>query len=405
MSPSSSDLERLRIRRDDAPAPGTSSGASAPRGKNPMLVIGLAAAGVIVGVAGGMLVFANRPPEVTITAVEVTGGASSASGAITANGYVVARTKASVSAKIAGRLEYLGVSEGSLVKKDQIIARIESADYAAAFAAAKADEAEAHARVVQARLDLTRATALAGRGVVPATDEENARTVVASLEAAEAAAAARRRLAGVNLENTNVRAPFDGTVLRKDAEVGEIVAPSSAGGGLTRTAIVTMADLNTLEVEVDVAEAYIARIKNGQNARITLDAYGDTSFAGSVRQVVPTADRQKATVMVKVSILDRDPRILPEMGARVDFVPDDIAPELAALPRRVNVPLAAVDSTAQGTRVWVLDKDVVRPRPVVLGLRSGDRVEVRSGVSEEESLVIGPFTSLSDGLKVRVKKS
>ena len=123
------------------------------------------------------------------------------------------------------------------------------------------------------------------------------------------------------LENTYIRAPFSGTVLRKEAEVGEVVAPS-VGGGLTRGAVVTMADLGSLEVEVDVNEAYIARVRHGQPARITLDAYQDTSFRGEVRQVVPTADRQRATVQVKVSIVDRDPRILPEMGARVDFMED-----------------------------------------------------------------------------------
>src|SRR5262249_14773020 len=148
---------------------------------------------------------------------------------------------------------------------------------------------------------------------------EGAQTRLDVLGAQASAARAQAKLAEANLENTRVRAPFSGTVLRKDAEVGEIVAPSSAGGGLTRTAIVTIADLSTLEVEVDVNEAYIAQVRNGQPARITLDAYPDTSFAGRVRQVVPTADRQKATVLVKVSILDRDPRILPEMGAKVVF--------------------------------------------------------------------------------------
>src|SRR5207249_7274307 len=170
----------------------------------------------------------------------------------------------------------------------------------------------------------------------------------------------------VNIENTRVRAPFDGTVLRKDAEVGEIVAPASAGGGLTRTAIVTMADLGTLEVEVDVNEAYIARVHNGQAARITLDAYSDTSFAGRVRQVVPTADRQKATVQVKVAILDRDPRILPEMGAKVVFTREQGA-AAAAAPRRVLVPAAAVTKVAGEARVWVVSEGRVSSRSVDLG--------------------------------------
>src|SRR4030095_14813824 len=170
-----------------------------------------------------------------------------------------------------------------------------------------------------------------------------------------AAARAQVALSQANLENMNVRAPFAGTVLRKDAEVGEIVAPSSAGGGLTRTAIVTMADLTTLEVEVDVNEAYIARITNGQPARIILDAYPDTSFAGRVRQVVPTADRDKATVQVKVSILDRDPRILPEMGARVVFEHRPGASGATTVARRVLVPKGALVREGGATKVWVVE--------------------------------------------------
>src|SRR5439155_23183362 len=156
---------------------------------------------------------------------------------------------------------------------------------------------------LQGQRDFERGKPRRAQGLNSDADLENAETKVSVTAAQLNAAHAQVQQSEVNLENTRVRAPFDGTVLRKDAEVGEIVAPASAGGGLTRTAIVTMADLGTLEVEVDVNEAYIARVHNGQAARITLDAYSDTSFAGRVRQVVPTADRQKATVQVKVSIL------------------------------------------------------------------------------------------------------
>jgi RND family efflux transporter MFP subunit len=189
-------------------------------------------------------------------------------------------------------------------------------------------------------------------------------------------------------------------VLRKDAEVGEIVAPSSAGGGLTRTAIVTMADLSTLEVEVDVNEAYIAQVRNGQPSRITLDAYPDTSFAGRVRQVVPTADRAKATVLVKVSILDRDPRILPEMGAKVVFDAHD-AQTLAA-PRRVFVPQAAVVQADGRTSVWVVEQGTARAQIVDLGPVRGDRFEVRQGLSGGESLVLSPPAGLKNGSKVKL---
>ena len=220
-------------------------------------------------------------------------------------------------------------------------------------------------------------------------------------KAALNAANANASLAAATLENTNVRAPFDGTVLRKDAEVGEIVAPSSAGGGLTRTAIATMADLGTLEVEVDVNEAYIARVTHGQAARITLDAYPDTSFAGAVRQVVPTADRQKATVLVKVAITDRDPRILPEMGARVDFVPaGEEAP--ATTPRRIWAPLAAVDRAGRTPRVWTVKEGRATPLDVVLGREDGTRVEVTSGLTGDEVVIAPVPKDLEAGAKVKV---
>src|SRR5256886_7411307 len=178
------------------------------------------------------------------------------------------------------------------------------------------------------------------------------------------------RVAQANLENTYIRAPFSGTVLRKEAEVGEVVAPS-VGGGLTRGAVVTMADLRTLEVEVDVNEAYIARITSAQKARITLDAYPDTSFRGLVRQVVPTADRQRATVQVKVSILDHDPRILPEMGARVDFLeperPAAAHGAAAPVPPRIRIPAGAVRERDGQTAVWLVRDGRLEPRAVPAG--------------------------------------
>jgi RND family efflux transporter MFP subunit len=314
---------------------------------------------------------------------------------------VVARTKASVAAKIPGRLAYLGVTEGSRVRKGEIIARIESAEYAAGLAAARAEQARLRVDVVQAERELNRAKELAGRGVLPRTALEDAETRAGMSKAALNAANAQARLAAATLENTNVRAPFDGTVLRKDAEVGEIVAPSSAGGGLTRTAIATMADLGTLEVEVDVNEAYIARVTHGQAARITLDAYPDTSFAGAVRQVVPTADRQKATVLVKVAITDRDPRILPEMGARVDFVPaGEEAP--ATTPRRIWAPLAAVDRAGRTPRVWTVKEGRATPLDVVLGREDGTRVEVTSGLTGDEVVIAPVPKDLEAGAKVKV---
>ena len=214
------------------------------------------------------------------------------------------------------------------------------------------------------------------------------------------AAAASQRLAEANLENTFIRAPFTGTVLRKEAEVGEVVAPS-VGGGLTRGAVVTMADLATLEVEVDVNEAYIARVRGGQRARITLDAYPDTAFRGAVRQVVPTADRQRATVQVKVAILDRDPRILPEMGAKVEFL-EDVPPGAAgAAPRRITVPAAAIRSENGRAVVWLVRNGRLERRDVDAGPVSGNLREIRSGLSGGELLLVSGLETPHDGQRVR----
>ncbi|MGH7754004.1 MAG: efflux RND transporter periplasmic adaptor subunit, partial [Gemmatimonadales bacterium] len=208
-----------------------------------------------------------------------------------------------------------------------------------------------------------------------------------------------------NLENTVIRAPFTGTVLRKEAEIGEVVAPS-VGGGLTRGAVVTMADLTTLEVEVDVNEAYIARVRKGQAAKITLDAYPDTAFRGEVRQVVPTADRQRATVQVKVSILDRDPRILPEMGARVDFIePEAAGAPIAAetgSPPRFRVPASAVRDQAGQSVVWLVREGRLEVRPVQAGPVSGGYREIRGGLAGGELLLVGGVEQPREGMRVIV---
>ena len=387
------DLSQLRIRRD-APNAGARRGA----GSIAFWIL----LGALVVAAGWWALLRPRGLQVQVAVAAASGGGSASGEGISANGYVVARTKASVSAKIPGRMEYLGVSEGSEVRRGEIIARLESGDYQAALNAARATVAETEAQRVQARRDVERAHKLREDQVISDTELENATTRLKVLEAQLGAARAQRELAAANLENTRVRAPFDGTVLRKDAEVGEIVSPSSAGGGLTRTAIVTMADLATLEVEVDVNEAYIAQIHNEQPARIILDAYPDTSFAGKVRQVVPTADRQKATVQVKVSILDRDPRILPEMGAKVIFLRDPKAQPVAAAPRRVTVPSAAVVQGPEGARVWIVEARKVAARPVQVGPEQGENVEITSGLSGGESVVLRPPSGLKDGARVRV---
>jgi len=414
------DLGKLRINRDDPP----------PAVKRALgRVLWLVGAAALVFLVVWMV--ARRGGAVPVQVVTVaasTGGDGAAQGgggavAVVANGYVVARTKAAVSAKIPGRLAMLNVSEGSRVEKGAIIARLDNADYTAAVGQAVAEHASAKATLIEAQSDrdqmqreYVRVRDVHGQNpnLVSPQEVENAESRVQQADARLSAqssrvdaAAAGLRVAQANLENTYIRAPFSGTVLRKEAEVGEVVAPS-VGGGLTRGAVVTMADLATLEVEVDVNEAYIARISGGQQARITLDAYPDTAFRGAVRQVVPTADRQRATVQVKVSIVDRDPRILTEMGAKVEFLQ---APRSAtaganqAVERpRIMVPAEAVRSDNGRNVVWIVRDGRLQKRDVDAGPVSGNFREIRSGLSGGEQLLVGGVETPREGQRVKLSQ-
>ena len=420
-SPPAADLSKLRINRDDPP----------PAVKRALgRVLWLTSAAVLIFVAlvlvlrrGGAVPVQVVTVSTTAGGKEAVGGGTGGSVAVVANGYVVARTKAAVSAKIPGRLAVLNVSEGSRVEKGAIIARLDNADYAAAVGQAEATLASAKATLIETQSDRdqlqreyvrVRDIHTQNANLVSPQEVENAESKArqgdARVEAQKArvdAAAAALRVAQANLENTYIRAPFSGTVLRKEAEVGEVVAPS-VGGGLTRGAVVTMADLATLEVEVDVNEAYIARIHGNQAARITLDAYPDTAFRGTVRQIIPTADRQRATVQVKVSILDRDPRILTEMGAKVEFL-EPAAPAAAAAPGatrpverpRIIVPAEAVRSDGGRSVVWIVRNGRLQSRDVDAGPVSGNFREIRSGLSGGEQLLVGGVETPKEGQRVK----
>ncbi len=420
-APQAADLSKLRINRDDPPP-------AVKRALGRVLWL-VAAAVVIIAVVVVLGRGSAVPAQVVTVTTAAEGGAGAARGgnggavAVVANGYVVARTKAAVSAKIPGRLAMLNVSEGSRVQKGDVIARLDNADYAAAVGQAEAELASAKATLIETQSDRdqlqrefvrVRDIRAQNPNLISPQDVENAdskaRQADARFSAQQArvdAAAAGLRVAQANLENTYIRAPFSGTVLRKEAEVGEVVAPS-VGGGLTRGAVVTMADLATLEVEVDVNEAYIARIHGNQAARITLDAYPDTAFRGTVRQIIPTADRQRATVQVKVSILDRDPRILTEMLAKVEFL-EPAAPAAAAARGarqpverpRIIVPAEAVRSDGGRSVVWIVRNGRLQSRDVDAGPVSGNFREIRSGLSGGEQLLVGGVETPKEGQRVK----
>jgi RND family efflux transporter MFP subunit len=407
------DLSKLRIDRDPPPAVRKAFGRT----------LAFVAAAVLLAI-GAVFWARSRSVatvETTVAApISTGGGGGGAATSVTANGYVVARIRAAVSAKIPGRLASLTVDGGSNVKRGQVIARLENADYAAAVAEAQANLASARAQVVEAVADRdqlereTRRTAqIHGESpeLISAQEVEAARSradqAAARATAAQArvqANAAALRVAEATLENTYIRAPFTGTVLRKEAEVGEVVAPS-VGGGLTRGAVATMADLGSLEVEVDVNEAYIGRVSRGQRASITLDAYPDTSFRGEVRQVVPTADRQRATVQVKVSIVDHDPRILPEMGARVDFMASDSAktgaPAAGPTAARFRLPAAAVRDQGGRSVVWLVRDGKLAAREVEAGPVSAGFREISRGLSGGERVVTGGVETPKEGMRVK----
>ncbi len=416
--PDRPDLSGLSIDRD----------APAPAGNRLVRLVGLGAVVVAIVIGAALfLVGAMRPVEVTVATAEAMGGtpgaAVPASEVLTANGYVVARQRASVSSEIAGRLEALYVGEGSRVQKGQVMGVLRNQDQRtavqaarAALASAKATHEEAKANRDQSELELRRSGEMKERGLVSASEYEAAearakvdRARVNRTAAEIQSAEAQLRVAEVDLDKTYIRAPFAGAVLRKEAEVGEIVSPIPSSGGLTRGAIVTMANLATLEVEADVNEGYVSRAREGMRAEITLDAYPGDRFPGHVRQIVPTADRQKATVLVKVAFDSLDARVLPEMGSRVSFLSDPVpasaaAADSGAAPSAVvTIPRAAIRTVGGRAVVFVVSQGRATARGVSPRPLDADRVAVSGGLAPGEQVVVVAPATLKDKVRVRVR--
>jgi RND family efflux transporter MFP subunit len=385
------DLASLRIDK--------AAGARARPRRWPIVLVVVLLLAVLVFLLAG-------PRAAEVGTVQPTVAAKGGAGAplLTASGYVVARRKAVVSAKIQGRLAALRVEEGSRVREGDILARLESADQEALVSRARAQVQKAEADAAEDRRLLRQAESLSNDKVLSADALEAAqnRVQVGVAELAQAKADLDTALA--QLQNTVIRAPFTGTVVKKMAEVGESVAPIPPGVNLSTSsgAIVALADLATLEVEADVSESNVAKLGDEQPAEVTVEAFPDRRYRAVLRQVIPTADRTKATVQVKVTILESDPALRPEMSAKVTFMETASA---AASGPRLTVPEQAIVTRDGKTYVFEIVDGKAHARPIETGAAQAGQVVVKQGLTGQETLVAQPPAGLAEGARVRVKAS
>lgn len=395
------DLSSLRIERDGA----RSSHASRRRRRIVRWSIALA-----IAVAVALIGYAYRPAVHVDVGTAAQTYPSQAYTVLNATGYVVAQRKAAVASKATGRLEWLGVREGSIVRGGEILARLENRDVSAQMeqAAANVKVAEANLQQGEAELKeteraLKRSAELLEKNFVSQAAHDTvvarhakAQAAIAGFRAAIVAARANHRATQVAVEQTLIRAPFDGVVLTKNANVGDVITPFSSATG-SQAAVVTMADMSTLEVEADVAESNISKVRVGQPAEIQLDALPGSRFRGEVHRLVPTVDRSKATVTVKIRFMERDPRVLPEMSAKVAFLSQEV-------PTADNTPRIAVPTTAVVQRdgrsvVYVVKDGKATEVAVQTGAAVGDLVQV-SGVQAGDKVVLKPSERVGDGVEV-----
>jgi HlyD family secretion protein len=400
-SPTPPDLAKLAIDRGLAPV----------RHRRRRRWAWLATLAAIAAAAAGWYALQPHPAVVQTTPIVTTYPAQQYV-VLNATGYVVAQRKAAIASKATGRLEWLGVAEGSRVKAGEIIARIDNRDVIAQEASAQASVRAARAAVDQAQAELRDAQTqqqrneeLLAKGFVSPASIDTARlrtdraaAGVASARAAVAVAEANARNARIAVDFTLIRAPFDGVILSKSANVGDLVTPFSSAVD-SKGAVVTMADMSTLEVEADVSESSLSKIAVGQPCEITLDALPDDRFAGRIGRIVPTVDRAKATVMTKVRFDRIDPRVLPEMSAKVSFLSREVTPE-------EEKPLTAVNAGALAPRagrtvVFVVRDGAAVEVPVTPGVRIGELAAITGAVRPGEKAVLKPAPDLAAGAPVK----
>ncbi len=399
------DLSKLTISRDQKPFSGKKSG------RRKWIII----ATVIAIVGGASIAFRSGGGTQQVeSGIVASAYPSQAITVLNATGRVSAQRKAAVSTKATGRLEFLAVQEGSIVKAGQILARIENRDVSAtqdqaqaALRAAKANVEQGMAEWREAESNLTRSEDLAKKNFISSATLDTAkarfdkaRAAVASLNGAIGVAEANVRAANVAVEQTLIRAPFDGVVLTKNANVGDIITPFSSAAD-SKGAVVNMADMSTLEVEADVSEISLSKISVAQPVEIQLDAFPDLRLLGKVSRIVPTVDRSKATVLVKVEFVEKDKRVLPDMSAKVSF----LSRELKAEERK---PVIAVQPAALAKRegrdvLFVIESNAVKQVAVTVGNKIGDLVQV-SGVKPGDKIVLTPSEKVKDGTAVAILK-
>ena len=400
------DLSSLRIERAPLSAP------SRRWGRWVVLLLLLGGAG------GGAWWWSQRvvPIEVEVAQVSQRAAGTQAS-VLNASGYVTARRRATVSSKVTGKVIEVNVEEGMAVREGQVLARLDDSTLRAGLELARAQlEAtrravpEVEVRLEEARLTLNRRMRLSKEGLATPADLEQAEAEVNSLIARigsqrEQINVAERQVAlqQTAIDDMVIRAPFSGVALSKDAQPGEMVSPVSAGGGFTRTGISTIVDMRSLEVEVDVNESYINRVTAGQPVTAVLDAYPDFEIPAKVIAVVPTADRQKATVLVRIGFNALDPRILPDMGVKVTFLREAAEGSAPAARPVALVPKSAVRTEGGASYVFLVKQDTVERRAVQTAGTDGDRLEVTAGLSAGDRVVVAPPPGVAEGTPIVVK--
>lgn len=392
-------LDGLRIERP----------AEERRSRSWWLILAIA---LVIVAAGAWLLLRGGAKEVTVARAAAVSGASRGA-VLNASGYVTARRRATVSSKVTGKVVEVFIEEGMQVQAGQELARLDAAYASRAIALARAEAAaaasaleETRVRIREAQLDYERAERLARSEISSRADLDHARAQLDAIRARLAAQSdqlttARRQvdLQGQSVEDTVIRAPFDGIVVSKDAQPGEMISPVSAGGGFTRTGICTIVDMASLEIEVDVNEAYINRVTPNQKVEAVLDAYPDWQIPAHVITAVPTADRQKATVKVRIAFDEKDARVLPDMGVKVTFITGQPVEASASM---VEVPKSAVRRDGETDIVFVVREGVAERRAVKVAGAEGDRVRILTGLAPEEVVVVGT-EELVDGEKVKPK--